>query len=157
MIWENNSRISEKIIRSPNRLSIHNLFIFNTSGICIYGRNFTNYYNMESNLITSFFTALASFTKEVIGNKFKTIEMGDVKFVIIQKNGFNYAILCDTIENIIFLENIISKINTHFVNYISKNNININIESVRDENLNGIIDSIIRDTNRNEFDLLKEE
>ena len=157
MIAEKNSIISEKIIRSPRRVSIHNLFIFNKSGICIYGRNFTNYYKMESNLITSFFTALASFTKEVIGNKFQIIEMGDVKFVIIQKNGFNYAILCDTVVNILFLENIVSEINTHFVNFITKNNVNISIECVRDENLNEIIDRIIRDTNRNEFDLLKEE
>ena len=157
MITEKNSRISEKIIRSPRRVSIHNLFIFNKSGICIYGRNFTNYYKMESNLITSFFTALASFTQEVIGNRFKTIEMGEVKFVIIQKNSFNYALLCDITVNIILLENIISEINTHFINYITKNNVNINIESVRDENLNKRIDGIIRDTNRNEFDLLKEE
>lgn len=83
--------------------------------------------------------------------------MGDVKFVIIQKNSINYALLCDNIVNILFLEDIVSEINTHFVNYISKNNVNINIESVRDENLNEIIGRIIRDTNRNEFDLLKEE
>ncbi len=149
--------ISEKRIRSSCGLMIHNLYIFNTSGICIYGRNFTNNYSMENNLITSFFTALGSFTKEVIGNKFKTIEMGDVKFVIIQKNILNYALLCDSTISIIFLENIVSEINTHFVNYIKKNKININIESVSDDNLNELIDKIIRDTNKNEFELFKED
>ena len=157
MITEKESTTSMKVIRSTNKSSIHNLFIFNKSGICLYGRNFTNYYKMENNLITSFFTALASFTKEIIGNKFKSIEMGDVKFVIIQKNVFNYAILCDNVVNIILLENIISKINTHIVDFIKKHNVNINIEHIRDEQLNDIIDDIIKDTNRNEFDLIKEE
>jgi len=157
MITEKNSATSTRVTRSIKKSSIHNLFIFNPSGICIYGQNFTNYYKMERNLITSFFTALGSFTKEVIGNKFKTIEMGDVKFVIIQKNIFNYAFLCDTTVNIIYLENMVARINTHFINYITKNNVNIKIESVRDEHLTKIIDSIIRDTNRNEFDLMKEE
>ena len=149
--------VNTKVIRSINKSTIHNLFLFNKSGICLYGRNFTNYYQMENNLITSFFTALASFTKEVIGNKFKNIEMGNVKFVIIQKNILHYAILCDTIVNIILLENIISKINTHFVDYITKNNVNITIEHIRDENLNATIDDIIKETNSTEFDLIKEE
>ena len=108
---------------------------------------------MENNLITSFFTALGSFTKEVIGNKFKTIEMGDVKFVIIQKNVFNYALLCDSTISLIYLENIVSEINTHFFNYITKNHVNINIESVKDETLNEEIDIIIRDKNLNDKQL----
>ena len=157
MITEKNSATSTRVIRSIKKSSIHNLFVFNKSGICLYGCNFTNYYKMENNLITSFFTALSSFTKEVIGNKFKTIEMGDVKFVIIQKNMLNYALLCDSIVHIILLENIVSKINTQFVDYIIKNNVNIQIEHIRDENLSDIIEEIIKDTNRNEFDLIKEE
>ena len=157
MIMEKNFRNSEKQIRPSYALTIHNLFIFNKAGICIYGRNFTHYYSMESNLITSFFAALGSFTKEVIGNKFKTIEMGDVKFVIIKNNTFNYALLCDATLNVIFLENIVSEISTYFIKYITKNNVNTDIESVKDENLNALIDSIIRGTKKNNIDLLKEE
>ena len=70
-------------LRSSNACSlIHNLFVFNKSGICFYGRNFTDYIKIEKNLISPFITALMSFAKEMIGKKFKIIEMEDIKIVI---------------------------------------------------------------------------
>ena len=81
------SALISKIKRAPEKSSIHNLFIFNKSGICIYGLNLTNLYPIEQEqLISSYFTALMSFTKELIGDKIKTVEMGGgIKLVVFEK------------------------------------------------------------------------
>lgn len=158
MIIEKKSNISSKIRRSSSEKNIHYLLIFNKSGICLFGKNITNIYKMiDRQLISAFFTALRAFTKELIGTNIKTIEMGGVKFVLIKKDLFYYGLLCDSIENLILLENIISKINSKFIDYVNKNNINIDSEYVNDRNWNFIIDNIINEIFSNEFDLKKEE
>ena len=146
-----------KIKRSYDNTNIHNLFIFNRSGICFYGKNFTDYFKVEKNLVSPFITALMSFSKEMIGKQFKTIEMGDVKFVIFEKGSLNYNFLCDTIENEIFLEEVVSKVNKRLTTYMRKKKINIDSEIVYDGELNEIIENIIDDTFSNEFDLKIEE
>ncbi len=122
---------------------VHNFFIFNKSGICVFGRNYSKQYNMEENLISSFFSALMSFSKEVIGNKIKAIEMGAVKFVIIEKGSIFYGFLCDSLENILFLEEIVSKINVLFMDYVNKNKVNVSSEYIIDIKLNQDVDAII--------------
>ncbi|UCC18301.1 MAG: hypothetical protein JSV62_09300, partial [Promethearchaeota archaeon] len=49
------------IKRSYDNTNIHNLFIFNRSGICFYSKNFTDYFEMEKNLVSPFITAIMSF------------------------------------------------------------------------------------------------
>jgi len=156
MSIQNKSRLHSKIKRLDKNTTIHNLFIFNKSGICFYGKSFTDYYNMEKNLVSPFLTALMSFSKEMIGKKFKTIDMGDIKLAIFEKREINYGVLCDTIENIILLDEVISKINIKLLDYINKNKINITAEIVYDSKLNDTINNIIDDTFSNEFDLEKE-
>lgn len=151
------SPIRSKIRRSFDNTVIHNLFIFNKSGICFYGKNFTNYFNVEKNLVSPFITALMSFSKEMIGKKFKTIEMGDVKFVIFEKGPIIYNILCDSIENEAFLEDIVLKVNNRLRAYINKNKINIDAEIIYDSKLNEILDNIIDDSLSSEFDLKVEQ
>ena len=141
------------IKRSYDNTNVHNLFIFNRSGICFYGRNFTDYFQMEKNLVSPFITALMSFSKEMIGKKFKTIEMGDVKFVIFQKGPIYYNILCDTIENEMFLEEVISKINKQLITFMRKNKINIDKQIVYDGEFNEVIEEIIDGAFSTEFDL----
>ena len=141
------------IRRSYDNTYIHNLFIYNRSGICFYGRNFTDYFQMEKNLVSPFITALMSFSKEMIGKKFKTIEMGDVKFVIFQKGPIYYNILCDTIENEMFLEEVISKINKKLITFMRKNKINIDKQIVYDGEFNEVIEEIIDGAFSTEFDL----
>lgn len=152
------STLVSKIKRAPEKLSIHNLFIFNKSGICIYGLNLTNLYPIEQEqLISSYFTALMSFTKELIGDKIKTVEMGGgIKLVVFEKRGLYYSLLCSTIENLELLEAIISKINSKFLEYVNKNKIKTDLEYVYDEHLNYLIEDIIREPFSSEFDLKKE-
>jgi len=138
-------------------LTFNNIFIYNRSGVCFYGKNFTDYFKVEKNLVSPFITALMSFSKEMIGKKFKTLEMGDVKFVIFEKGSLNYNILCDTIENENFLEELISKINKRLSTYMIKKKINIDEQIVFDSKLNEVIEEIIDDAFSNEFNLKTEE
>ncbi|MFX1328901.1 MAG: hypothetical protein ACFE91_12305 [Promethearchaeota archaeon] len=141
------------IKRTYKDINIHNIFIYNKAGICFYGKSFTDYFKAEKNLVSPFITALMSFSKEMIGRKFKTIEMGEVKFVIFEKDRLNYNILCDTIENEMFLEEIISKINKRLMTYIIKKGINIDDKIVYDGEFNDIIENIIDDVLSSEFNL----
>jgi len=148
-----------KIKRGFSGVKIHNLFIFNRAGICIYGLNFSQIYTIEQEqLISSYFTALMSFTKELIGDKIKTVEMGGgIKLVVFEKGNLFYCILCATFENLALLEEIIAKIHTIFLTYIKKNNVKTDIEYIYDENLNFVVEDVIRDTLSKDFDLKKEE
>ena len=152
------SAIISKIKRVPEKLNIHNLFIFNKSGICIYGLNLTNLYPIEQEqLISSYFTALMSFTKELIGDKIKTVEMGGgIKLVVFERRGLYYSLICSAIENLELLEAIISKVNSAFLSYSNKHNIKTDIEYVYDEHLNYLIEDIIREPFSTEYDLKKE-
>ncbi|MFX0001086.1 MAG: hypothetical protein ACFE9Q_03625 [Candidatus Hodarchaeota archaeon] len=148
---------SSIIKRSYDNINIHNIFIFNRSGVCFYGKNFTDYFKVEKNLVSPFITALMSFSKEMIGKKFKTLEMGDVKFVIFEKGSLNYNILCDAIENENFLGEKISKINKQLFTYLIKNKIDIDKQIVFDSKLIEVIEEIIDDAFSNEFNLKIEE
>lgn len=157
MIIEKKSTVSSKIRRSSSEKSIHYLFIFNKSGICLYGKNFTGVYKLiDKQLLSSFFTALRAFTKEVIGTNIKTVGMGEVKFVLIRRGSVYYGILCNSHENLILLETIISKISFKFTEYVNKNNINMEVEYIYDKDLNFIIDEIVEDIFSKEFNLEKE-
>jgi len=153
------SAIVSKIKPAPEKANIHNLFIFNKSGICIYGLNLTNLYPIEQEqLISSYFTALMSFTKELIGEKIKTLEIcGGIKLVVFEKKSLFYSILCSTIESLEFLEDLVSKIESQFLIYVNKNNIKTDLEYVYDEHLNYLIEDIIKEPFNNEFEIVQQK
>ena len=152
------SPVLSKIKRSSELLNIHNLLVFNRSGICIYGISFTDVFRLEQEqLISSYFTALMSFTKELIGTKIKTLEMGEgVKLVIFEKGNLFYALLCDIDENTILLEKIVSKVNVKFNKYAKKNGIKTELEYIYDDQLDQSIRNVIREMSSKEFNLEKE-
>jgi hypothetical protein len=99
-----------------------------------------------------------AFTNELIGNKIKTMEMGnEVKFVIIEKDLLYYGLLCDSVENIIFLEDIVSKVHFKIIEYVKKNDISLEFEQINDEVLDKKIVNLIEETLSSEFDLDREE
>lgn len=156
MSLKEQSLISSKIKRSPEKMNIHNLFIFRNSGICLYSRNFTNYYDMEENLIASFVTALRSFTQEIVGKRIETIEMGNLKFTIIKKNEYLYGFLSDIEENVLLLEDIAEKINIQYLYYVKLHKVNTTMEYIYSKDFDRIIDETMDDILSNEFDLQKE-
>jgi len=66
-------------------------------------------------------------------------------------------LLCDTLENEIMLEDIISKIHIQFMKYINRKKINIEHEYIFDANLTETVENVINDVLTNEFDLHKED
>ena len=70
---EDRLSLPSMIKRSYENTNIHNLFIYNKSGICFYGKSFTDYFQVEKNLVSPFITALMSFSKEMIGKKFNEL------------------------------------------------------------------------------------
>ena len=153
MSLNDHSISSPKIRRFPVNMTIHNLFIFKKSGICIYGKNFTNAYKLEDNLISAFFTAIRSFSKEVVGKKVKLIEMGNLKFVILIKGEYFYGYLSESNESLLILENITNKIHDKFTEQINKHLVNSKNEYVRDLEFDKIIDVIIEEILSTEYDL----
>ena len=150
--------VFSKIRRLADKTHIHNLFIFNKTGICLFRLNFSDSFQIEQEqLISSFFTALMSFTKELIGNKIKALEMGDVKLVIIEQSNLYYGLLCDSLENLMMLEDIISKIHVQFMKYVNRKNINIGYEYIFDDNLSEQVENVVNDILSNEFDFQKED
>jgi len=146
-----------KIKRYYENTNIHNIFIFNKSGICFYGKNFTDHFKIEKNLLSPFITAIMSFSEEMMGKRIKTIEMNDIKLVIFEKDSIFYSVLSDSIENLSFLDDIISKINKKVTTYIRKNKVKIDGEIIYDSKMNKVFDIIINDIISDEFDLEKEE
>ena len=145
------------IRRSYDNTNIHNIFIFNRAGICFYCKNFTDYFEVEKNLVSPFITALMSFSKEMIGKKFKTLEMGDVKFVIFDKGTIIYNILCDSIENEAFLEEIVFKVNKKLKSYLIENQIDMDEHIVYEGKFNEIINEIVDACFSSEYDLKIEQ
>ncbi|MFW9940520.1 MAG: hypothetical protein ACFFFT_05730 [Candidatus Thorarchaeota archaeon] len=156
MIIHDQARFPSKIKVYNVCSLIHNLFIFNKSGICFYGRNFTDYIKVEKNLISPFISALMSFSKEMIGKKFKIIEMEDIKIVLFEKNLLYYGVLCDTVENTTILDEIISKIHQRITSYLIEKKINIETEIIYDKELNQTIEELINSYLDYEFSSQKE-
>ena len=146
-----------KIRRYPVYIGIHNLFIFRKSGICIFGKNFTQRYKVEENLLSAFFTAIRSFTQEVVGEKVNTVEMGKLKFTIIKKEEYYYGLLCDKNENMLILDDLIKKIHREYMTQIANHKIDKNVEHIKNIDFEKKIDGIIEVILSTEYDIKKEE
>ena len=159
MALPDNSNTTTKVNRTTGKGSIHNLFIFNKSGVCIYGLNLTNLYPLEQEqLISSYFTALMSFTEDFIGNRVKVVEMGgNIKLIVIEKKNLYFSLLCDSTENIMLLEDLVSEIFKKFMEFVIKNKIKTDLEYISDLKLHYIIEDIINEVFSSGFDLKKEE
>jgi hypothetical protein len=125
-------------------MKIHSLFILNKTGVCIYSRNFTeDFKSIEPNLITPFFSAIFSFSENVISQKTPEIlEMGGFRFVFQIKEKFIYTILADSSASLLFIKSRLESITKVFESFIEENEIEdheiIQSEDF-DETINGII------------------
>jgi hypothetical protein len=123
---------------------IHSLFILQKTGVCIYSRNFTEDFKaIEPNLITPFFSAIFSFSENVISKKNPEIlEMGGLRFVFKVHNDLIFTILSDSSSSILFINSRMERITEVFENFLESNNIDEN-EIIENVKFDGTIDSII--------------
>jgi hypothetical protein len=98
-------------------MKIHSLFILKKTGICIYNRNFTkDFENLEVNLITPFFSAIFSFSENVILKKTPEIlEMSDLRFVFKIQEDLIFTILSDSSVSLIFVNSRLLRIIDEFL------------------------------------------
>jgi len=159
MTIPDDSIIISKIKRYPEKLNFHQLLIFNKSGICIYKLNISDSFPIqEEQLISSYFTALMSFTRELVGNKIKALEMGgNLKLVVFERKNLYYILLCDSVENKSLIKELISCIHQEFLRYVSKNEIKTDLEYITDEILDYALKDVFDGILGNNFDLDKEE
>ncbi|TFG16619.1 MAG: hypothetical protein EU531_05940 [Promethearchaeota archaeon] len=125
-------------------MKIHSLFILNKNGACIYDRNFTeDFKSIEPNLITPFFSAIFSFSENVISQKTpEVLEMGGFRFVFQIKEKFIYTILSDSSVSLLFVKSRLKTITKVFEHFLETNEIEDHeiIQSNEfDEKIDGII------------------
>ncbi len=125
-------------------MKIHSLFILNKTGACIYSRNFTeDFRSIEPNLITPFFSAIFSFSENVISQKTpEVLEMGGFRFVFQIKEEFIYTILSDSSVSLLFIKSRLKTITKEFENFLEQNEIE-DYEIVQNEKFDKKIDEII--------------
>lgn len=106
-------------------MRIHSLFILKKTGACIYSRNFTDSFrNIEPNLITPFFSAIFTFSENVISKKTpEVLEMGGFRFVFKIFKEYIFAILSDSSASLLFVKSRLLSITVIFEEFIRSNKV----------------------------------
>jgi len=126
-------------------MKIHSLFILKKTGICIYSRNFTNdFENLEVNLITPFFSAIFSFSENVIMKKTPEIlEMSELRFVFKIYGDFIFTILSDSSASLIFVNSRLSRIVDEFLDLFPDLSKVKDYEQLENLKFDSLVDSLI--------------
>jgi len=126
-------------------MKIHSLFILKTGGFCSYSRSFTDEFkNLQTNLITPFFSAIIQFSDRVISRKIRELEMADLRFVFKSfRNEFIFVLLADRSVNLLFLKSRIKRIKKAFLKLYSKLGIMRDYKAIENEEFDDLIDSIV--------------
>ena len=126
-------------------MKIHSLFILKKTGVCIYNRNFTNdFENIEVNLITPFFSAIFSFSENVISKKTPEIlEMSELRFVFTVREDFIFSILSDSSASIIFVSSRLSRIADEFFELFPDTTKVKDYQQIEEPKYDELVDSII--------------
>lgn len=97
-------------------MKIHFVFILKKTGVCLYSRRFTDEFeSLEVNLITPFFSAIFSFSENVISKKTPEIlEMSGLRFVFKVQEDLIFSILSDSSASLLFVTSRLSRIMDEF-------------------------------------------
>jgi len=100
-------------------MTIHSLFILNRAGVCLYSENFSHEFNFEVNLLTPFFSAIISFSKNYINRDLEELEFSGLRFIFEIKEEIVFVLLADLSDSILFISPRLKKIIeifSHFYN-----------------------------------------
>lgn len=127
-------------------MKIHSLFILKKTGVCIYSRNFTKEFdNIEVNLITPFFSAIFSFSENVISRKTPEIlEMRELRFVFKVREDLIFSILSDSSASLLFVSTRLERISDVFFEEFPDSSQIKDYLQIENSKLDQMIDSIIR-------------
>ncbi|MFW9989621.1 MAG: hypothetical protein ACFFC3_13280 [Candidatus Odinarchaeota archaeon] len=127
-------------------MKIHSLFILKKTGICIFHKNFTkDFDNIEVNLITPFFSAIFSFSENIISRKTpEVLEMRELRFVFKVKNDLIFSLLSDSTASILFVSTRLEKIAEVFLDEYPDISKIIDYQQIENQKLDELINSIIK-------------
>ena len=136
-------------------MKIHSLFILKKTGVCIYNRNFTkDFENIQVNLITPFFSAIFSFSENVISKKTpEIIEMSELRFVFKIQEDFIFSILSDSSASLLFVSSRLTRIADEFFDLFPDLSQVKDYQQIEEPKFDELVDSII--TGEEEIDMSK--
>ena len=92
-------------------MNIHSLFVLKKNGVCVYSRNFTDEFeNIDVNLITPFFSAIFSFSENLISRNLEELEMSDLRFTFKVDEEYIFTILADASVSLLFVSSCLNTI-----------------------------------------------
>jgi hypothetical protein len=126
-------------------MKIHSLFILKKTGICLYYRNFTKDFDtIQVNLITPFFSAIFSFSENVISKKTPEIlEMSEFRFVFKVQEDFIFTILSDSSVSLLFVSSRLSRIVDEFFDLFPDTTQIKDYQQIEEPKFDEIVDTII--------------
>ncbi len=126
-------------------MNIHSLFILKRTGVCIFHKNFTkDFDNIEVNLITPFFSAIFSFSENVISRKTPEIlEMSEFRFVFKVHQDLIFSILSDSTASLLFVTSRLERIADVFLEEYPDTTKIKDYQQIENPKFAKIVDSIV--------------
>jgi len=126
-------------------MKIHSLFILKRTGVCIFHKNFTkDFDNIEVNLITPFFSAIFSFSENVISRKTPEIlEMGELRFVFKVSKDLIFSILSDSTASLLFVTTRLERIADVFLDEYPDTTKIKDYQEIENPKFDKMVDSIV--------------
>ena len=126
-------------------MKLHYIFILKKSGVCIYSRRFTNEFeSLEVNLITPFFSAIFSFSENVISKKTPEIlEMSGLRFVFRVQENLIFSILSDSSASLLFVTSRLSRIMAEFYEKYPDPSTIKDYQEIENPDFDNIVDALI--------------
>lgn len=126
-------------------MKIHFLFILKKTGVCIYSRRFTNEFeSLVVNLVTPFFSAIFSFSENVIAKKTPEIlEMSGLRFVFRVQDDLIFSILSDSSASLLFVTSRLSRIMDEFNEKYPDLSVIKDYQELDDIEFDNIVDTLI--------------
>lgn len=124
-------------------MKIHSMFILKETGTAIYHKSFSNEIEYNINMISSFFSAIFSFSDKVVSRRLEVLEMSDLRFTFRSEGDLIFTILSDLSVSILFLKTRLERIRTIFHEKFPNPKELKDYQQIEDEEFDEQIDSII--------------
>jgi hypothetical protein len=122
---------------------IHSLYIIRQSGVPVYQRDYSiAMKNVDPNLLSSFFTAIISFSRAVILKEIDVLDVGDLRFFFENSKELTFILVTDTSYSVLLVRERLKLIGKAFFERFGSTFKNSD-QVVEDKNFDQAIDAII--------------
>lgn len=126
-------------------MKIHSLYILKSSGIPLYKRYYTDEFKkVDINLLTPFFSAIFTFSQELVNRKLDELEMSELRFTFKEENDFIFVLVSDTSVSVLFTSTrLISIADAFFREYYQLDKVR-EYQQIKNPKFDEVIDTIIK-------------